>query len=132
MNQKSSGEIWTGIGYEQMRVSIEAAEEGEVGVERRDVGVEGVVDLDGDDVVRADADIRCDVKDESRETALMFAERIAVDPNVRDGEGGVEFQKEMAAGVVGGNDVVGAIPADAAVISAAVLAVEVIPGVGEA
>ena len=60
----------------------------------------------------------------------MLAQVIAVHPDIGDKKSSVEFQKQAATGigVVRGN--MGSVPADAAVvIIAAVLAIEVVPGV---
>ena len=120
------------IGHQQMRVTVKAAEKGEVGGQRRDICVEGIIDFYGDNIVRADIDIGSGVENESCETALVFAQVIAVHIDIRDQESAVEFKEEAPAGIGRVHWVVASVPADAAVVVvAAVLAVEVIPRVRE-
>ena len=64
-----------------MDIAINATPEGEIRIQRRKISIEGIIKFDGDDVIPADIDIRSHVKDKGRETALMFAQKIPVDPN---------------------------------------------------
>src|SRR6266436_2026128 len=113
-----------------MHVAIKAATESEVRAQRRDIRVRSVVDLDSDNVVRADGDVGGCVKCESPETALVLAQEVAIEIHVCDIKRAVELEEKMTACIAAVHSVVAAIPADAAVIIvAAVLAIEIVPGV---
>src|ERR1039457_5219812 len=113
-----------------MRVPVNAAEESEIRIKRRDAGISGVVDLYRDDVIRADIDIRRHIENERRESALMLADEIAVYINIRNDVRSVELEEQPPSGFVRADQVVHAIPADAAIIIASsILSVEVVPRV---
>src|ERR1039457_6839188 len=113
-----------------MHIAVDAAEEGEIRIERRYVGVECVIDLYRDDVIRADIDIRCHIVNKRRESALMLADEIAVHINIRNDVRAVEFEEQPPSRFVRADQVVHAIPADAAIIIASsILSVEVVPRV---
>src|SRR5208337_267547 len=114
-----------------MHVTIDAAPHREVRIQRREIGVEGIIKFDSDDVVRADIDVWSNVKDEGRKTALMFAEINPVDPNAGVRERAVEFQEEVESDITVAHRVMSSIPADAPVVIAGGIALSVgdIPGV---
>src|ERR1017187_235627 len=111
-----------------MYVAVDAPEEGEIRVERRDVGVEGVIDLYRDDVVAADVHVGRHIVNERRKTTLMLADEIAVHINIRNDVRSVEFEEQPPSRFVGADGVVQAIPANpTVVIIASVLPIEVVP-----
>lgn len=113
---------------EQVHVAIDAAEDGEIAGQGRDVFEMGIVHADGDDIV-ARVDGTGDVKAERREIPAMLADECSVYIYIGDGRGGIEAQEII---LTAGNTQVGAIPPRPAVIIVpAVLAVVIVPGVGE-
>src|SRR5208283_6183529 len=102
--------------HQQMHVAIDAAPEREIRIQRREVGIEGIVELDGNDIVRADIDVRRRIKNECGKTALMFAEIIPVDPNAGVRERAVKFQEKVESGKTVAHRVMSSIPADAPVV----------------
>src|ERR1041384_4967720 len=108
-----------------MHITINAAEEGEIRIERRDAVCEGVVDLDCDDVVRADINVGRRVEHERGEPSSVVAKFIAVYVDARNDVRSVEFEEQPPSRLVSADSVVQAIPADAAIIViSAILPVE--------
>ena len=62
----------------QVYVAVDAAEEGKVGRERRDVGIVPVRDIYGDGVLRSEVQIRGDVEAEPGVAAYMIAGCLSV------------------------------------------------------
>src|ERR1039458_2387649 len=113
-----------------MHVAVDAPEEGEIRVERRDAVREGVIDLDCDDVVRADIEVGRRVENKGCEPSSMVAKSIAVDVDDRNDVRSVEFEEQPPSRFVRADQIVPAIPTNPAIIiTAAVLSVEVVPGV---
>src|SRR5262249_25994089 len=85
----------------------------------------------GEDAIPADREVRRDVPAKGGKTARVLADECAVDVQVGDQAGAVELEEQLPAGLVVRDRVMPAVPADAAgIVVAAVLPVQVIPGVG--
>ena len=105
------------VGQEQAHVAVDAAEEGEVGRQGRDVGVVGVVHLDGEEVFAARDDVFRDVEDEARVAARVFPGVMAVDVEPHHLIGPLETEIRLLRGGVGREDDPFAVPRRAAVES---------------
>ena len=99
-----------------MHIAINAAPESKVRGQWGNVGVDGIVDFNSEDVITADIEIGCDVENKCSEPALMFTQKISIKVNVGDTKCAVEFQKEMAVRVAGRRCEMETIPTDACVI----------------
>src|SRR5258708_2233899 len=113
-----------------MKVAIDATEEGEICAQGRDIRVKGIVNLHGNDVVRADHDVGGHVEGKRGEPALVLAQIVAVEPDVGDQERAIEFQEELPSGIPRAYRVMSPIPTDAAVVIVpAVFSVQIVPSV---
>ncbi len=84
------------VGDQQVHVAVEAAEEGEVGAERRDVDDGALSTLTASTLSPVDQR-RGDVEAEGGEPAAVLPEVDAVDVDVGDDVGAVELQEELRA-----------------------------------
>src|ERR1035437_6201638 len=116
-----------------MNVTVNSAKEREVGVQRRNIGIERVVHLDGDDIVRAHSDIGGYIEHECGKTALMLSDERAVHIHVGDDIRAIELQKQLPVRVRAIYRVVSSVPANApVVVVAAILTIEIVPSVWDA
>lgn len=67
------------VGHQQAHVAVDAAEEGEVGGQGRNIGIVGVVHLCGEEVFAARDDVFRDVEHEARVAARVLPGVMAVD-----------------------------------------------------
>ena len=113
-----------------MHVPIQPAEKGEIGRQRRNICIHGVVDFYRNHVVRPDLEEGGDIKSKRGKPALMFADETAIDIDIGHGKRPVKFQKETPAREVPVHRVMLSIPADAAVVIFRVaFSIEIVPRV---
>src|ERR1700677_4108376 len=98
-----------------MYVAVNAAPKGKVCGQRRNVCINRVINPDGQNIVRADIEVRRHIKNEIGISAIMFPEKGAVEIDVRDQERAVKFQKEMAVRVTAARGEMDPIPTGALV-----------------
>ena len=109
---------------------VQAAVPGNVSALRKLDRVQGVAYLHGKTVISAGGEIGRQIPHEGGEAAAMLADEGAVDVKIGAEIGTVELDEQLLAGQAGRHCIMLAIPADAAVVViAAVLPVQIIPGV---
>jgi len=65
-----------------MHFAMQAAKESEVGIQRRNICIERIVHFYSDDIVGANRQVRSHIKSEGGKTALVLANKAAVDINI--------------------------------------------------
>ena len=110
----------------QTDLAIDAAEGHVVDLvaEGRDVFALGGVEVNGEDVGRIPAQVRREFEGEGSVAALVFAERVAVDPDGGGGHGAFEVDEDALAACGGGKAEVAAVGGDELVVGV----VEAVPG----
>ena len=103
------------VGHQQAHVAVDAAEEGEVGGQGRNVGIVGVVHLCGEEVFAARDDVFRDVEHEARVAARVLPGVMAVDVEPHHLVGPLEAEVDLLRGGVGRQDDPLAVPCRAAV-----------------